>query len=371
MKDIAPRLREWQEQGKRFALGTLIKVDRSGPLPPGAAMALSEDGTVVGSVSNGCVEEALRDELQAALDGAAPKTVSYGIADEQGFQMGLACGGQLHVFVDKPQLPAGLFDEITANKPLAVATVVSGSAAGGRMVLPPEVFGGAGSDREVEGATVGVDGHTHAISASAAVSTEAAGFADPELRSAVATDAKALHARQLSELRTYPQGDVFIQTFAGAAEMYVFGAADFSGALATLGKFLGFRVTVIDPRPAFATKERFPSADQVVVDQPSAFLANAPIGPSTAICVLTHDPALDVPALLVALKTEAGYIGAMGAKRTNEERFRKLRDAGATDDQLARIHAPIGLDLGGKSPEETAVSIAAEILAVRYGKPAR
>lgn len=353
MRDIAPQLREWQRQGKRYALATLVKVDRSAPKPPGAVMAVAEDGTVLGSVSGGCVESALHEEADAVLASGQPKTVSYGISDDEGFTIGLACGGQLHLFVDAPKLPDRLFEEIEANRPLAMATIVSGPAAGGRLVLWPEALTSAPGNGPLP------------VTPDSPAST---GFGDEALRSAVANDAADLLTRQASTLKSYPQGDVFIQTFALPAEMYIFGAADFSAALASMGKFLGFHVTVIDPRTVFATRERFPAADEIAIEWPDKFLAKAPIGPSTAICVLTHDAKFDVPALLQALKTDAGYIGAMGAKRTNEERFRKLREAGCTEEQLARIKAPIGLDIGGRSPEETAVSVAAQIIAWRSGK---
>jgi xanthine dehydrogenase accessory factor len=344
MRDIAARLREWQRQGKRYVLVTLIKVDRSAPKPPGAAMAVSEDGTVLGSVSGGCVESALHEEADAVLKSGRPKTVSYGITDDEGFEIGLACGGQLHLFVDAPALPDRLFDEIQRARPVAVALITSGPAAAERLVVWP-------------------DGSTSSVGAQGTV-----GFGDAVFRQRIAADAQELLTKQASALRSYPQGDVFIQTFAPPADMYIFGAADFSAPLAKMGKFLGFQVTVIDPRPVFATKDRFPDADQIVVEWPDTFLARAPVGPGTAICVLAHDAKFDLPALQQALKTDAGYIGAMGAKRTNEERFRKLREAGCTDEQLARIKAPIGLDIGGRSPEETAVSIAAQIIAWRSGK---
>lgn len=359
MKDIVPQLRSWEQQGKRYALATLIKVDRSAPKPPGAAMAVCEDGTVAGSVSGGCVESALHEEAAGVLATGVPRIVTYGITDAEGFDIGLACGGQLHLFVDRPDLPPGLLDAIEGNAPLAIGTVVSGTAAGIRIFLWPEVFG----SKPLPGSPA--DAPT--VPAASTVGEEPS-LAGQALRDAVVRDAKRLVASGASELKTYEQGDVFIQTFAPAAEMYVFGAADFSAAVATLGKFLGFHVTVIDPRSLFATRERFPDAHQVVVEWPDKFLARAPIGPSTAIVILTHDAKFDLPALTYAVKTDAGYIGAMGAKRTNEERFHKLREAGCTEEQLARIHAPIGLDIGGKSPEETAVSIAAQIIAFRNGK---
>ncbi|HLY64538.1 MAG TPA: XdhC/CoxI family protein [Chloroflexota bacterium] len=338
MKDIVPQLRAWQQQGKRFALATLVKVDRTSPKPPGAAMAVCEDGNVAGSVSGGCVESDLHMQADAVLANGVPKTVTYGISDEQGFEIGLACGGQLHLFVDCPSLPSRLFQEIESNHPLAMATVVSGDHAGGRLILWPE---GA---------------------------QQAEDFGDDALRESVLAEARTLLTTGANALKNFPQGDVFIQTFAPPAEMYIFGAADFSAALAKMGRFLGFHVTVIDPRTIFATKERFPDANEIVIAWPDAFLKEAPVSPSTAICVLAHDAKFDIPALQRAMATDAGYIGAMGAKRTNEERLRKLRELGCTEDQLARIHAPIGLDIGGKSPEETAVSIAAQIVAWRSGK---
>ncbi|HEY8692639.1 MAG TPA: XdhC family protein, partial [Chloroflexota bacterium] len=222
MKDIVPRLRTWEQQGKRYALATLIKVDRSAPKPPGAAMAVCEDGTVAGSVSGGCVESALHEEAAGVLATGVPKTVSYGITDAEGFDIGLACGGQLHLFVDRPTLPASLLDAIEANRPVALATVITGPEAGVRHVVSTD----------------------HAVQAAGLLK----GGRIPQLE----TDAKALLARGASELKTYDQGDVFIQTFAPAAEMYVFGAADFSAAVATIGKFLGFHVTVVDPRSVFA-----------------------------------------------------------------------------------------------------------------------
>jgi xanthine dehydrogenase accessory factor len=333
MRDIIPTLREWQRKGKRYALATLIKVDRSAPKPPGAAMAVCEDGTVAGSVSGGCVESALHEQAAEVIDSGVPRTVSYGLSDAEGWNVGLACGGQLHLFVDRPALPGSFLDDVEANRPVALTTKVSGDGAGRRMAVHPD-------DQSLT--------------------------ADP-----VGADAQILLARRASELRSYPEGEFFIQTFAPPPAMYVFGAADFSAAMARMGKFLGYHVTVIDPREVFATRERFPDADQVVVDWPDRFLEKAHIDSGTAVIVMTHDPKFDIPALACAVTTGAGYIGAMGARRTNEERFRKLREAGCTEDQLARIHAPIGLDIGGKSPEETAVAIAAQIIAMRSGKTGR
>jgi xanthine dehydrogenase accessory factor len=160
---------------------------------------------------------------------------------------------------------------------------------------------------------------------------------------------------------------VFIQSFAPPPRMYVFGAIDFASAVARIGKFMGYRVTVCDARPVFATRERFPTADEIVVAWPDEFLKTAPVDKRTAICVLTHDPKFDVPVLVEALKTEAGYIGAMGSRRTHNNRTARLREEGVTDEELSRVSSPIGLDIGARTPEETAVAIAAEIIALRTG----
>jgi xanthine dehydrogenase accessory factor len=175
-------------------------------------------------------------------------------------------------------------------------------------------------------------------------------------------------------LRYGPEGerlgeglDVFVASYAPPAQMFVFGAIDFSAALVRVGKLLGYRVTVVDARPVFATRKRFPDADEVVVDWPHRWLEQQSVDQRTVIAVLTHDPKFDVPALQVALRTDAGYIGAMGSRRTHEDRLERLKEAGVTDDEIARLHSPIGLDLGARTPEETAISIAAEIVQARWG----
>jgi xanthine dehydrogenase accessory factor len=198
----------------------------------------------------------------------------------------------------------------------------------------------------------------------------------PGLNAAVEAEARALMQLAQTSLRSFgedgePVGDdvrVFVQTFAPKPEMYVFGAIDFSRAMATVGKFMGYRVTVIDARPVFATKARIPDADEIVVAWPDEFLVTAKVDRRTALIVLTHDVKFDVPLLRVALETPAGYIGAMGSRRTHANRIEALREAGIGDAELARIHAPVGLDIGARTPEETAISIAAEIVGVRAGR---
>ena len=238
---------------------------------------------------------------------------------------------------------------IAAEEPVALATVVDGPGLGGKLLVRPDVdpLGSLG---------------------------------DPDLDRVVARDALGELAAGTTGVRHYgPQGQanetavaVFVESFAPPPQLLVFGAVDFTGALARVGKVLGYRVTVCDAREVFATRARFPFADEVVVDWPHRLLERVgdQLGPRDAVCVLTHDPKFDVPAVLAALGTEVGYLGAMGSRRTTDDRNRRLLAEGATPEQLARVMAPIGLDLGARTPEETAVSIMAEVIASRTGRRA-
>ena len=229
------------------------------------------------------------------------------------------------------------------QSPVAVATVIEGPGVGGKILVAPEDHvGGAGNgdlDRAIIEAARGM-----------------------------------LEGGRTGTIHLGPRGQrrmedvaVFIQSFAPPPRMYVFGAIDFASAVARIGKFLGYRVTVCDARPVFATRERFPTADEIVVAWPDEFLKGAPADKRTVICVLTHDPKFDVPILVEALKTDAGYIGAMGSRRTHNNRTARLKEEGVTDEELSRVSSPIGLDIGARTPEETAVAIAAEIIALHTG----
>ena len=229
------------------------------------------------------------------------------------------------------------------QSPVAVATVIEGPGVGGKILVAPEDHvGGAGNgdlDRAIIEAARGM-----------------------------------LEGGRTGTIHLGPRGQrrmedvaVFVQSFSPPPQMYVFGAIDFASAVARIGKLMGYRVTVCDARPVFATRERFPTADEVVVAWPDELLKTAPVDRRTVICVLTHDPKFDVPVLVQALKTEAGYIGAMGSRRTHNNRTARLKEEGITDEQLSRISSPIGLDIGARTPEETAVAIAAEIIALRTG----
>ena len=323
-------------------------------------MVVAPDGTVAGSVSGGCVEGAVYELATEVMASGTPVLQRYGVSDDDAFEVGLTCGGILDVFVEP--VSANTFAEldavaadIEAHRPVAVATVIAHpdqSWIGRRLVVHPD--GPAGS-------TVGSLG-------------------SPRADAAVTDDARGLLAAGRTEVLTYgPDGqrlgagmEVFVASHAPRPRMLVFGAIDFAAAVARQGALLGYRVTVCDARPVFATTARFPTADDVVVDWPHRYLAAqaeaGEIDLRTVICVLTHDPKFDVPLLEVALRLpEVAYIGAMGSRRTHLDRLARLREAGMTEAELARWSSPIGLDLGGRTPEESAVSIAAEIIAQRWG----
>ncbi len=334
MKDVREHLERWQAEGKRFTLATVVRVERAAPRPPGTAMAICEDGRIAGSVTGGCIESAVYEEARSVLESGVPKLVTFGIPDEQGFAVGLSCGGTVHVFLDRPVVSETLLRALADGSPLALTVVIAGERIGARMAV-------------LEDGCVGSLG-------------------DLVLDQTVAGEARLMLARRQTGVRSLADEEVFIQAIAPRPLMFVFGAVDFGAALCGVGKLLGYHVIVSDPRAAFATRERFPEADEVVVSWPDDVLARSKIDASTAICVLSHDPKLDIPALKQALSSDAGYIGAMGSRRTNETRMRRLAEEGCAPDQLARIHAPIGLDLGGREPDEVAVAIAAEIIAARH-----
>jgi len=336
-------------------------------------MLVGPGGEAVGSVSGGCVEGAVYELGQEVMGSGVPVLQRYGVSDDDAFAVGLTCGGILDVFVETvspqtfPELGA-VSDDIEAGRPVAVATVIDHpdlAWVGRRLVVRPE------GDEGAEGGDP-----------TGAVSTGSLG--SPRADAAVSDDARGLLAAGRTETLTYgPDGErrgeglrVFVAAYAPRPRMLVFGAIDFAAAVAHVGSFLGYQVTVCDARPVFATASRFPAADEVVVEWPHRYLAAeveaGRIDPRTVVCVLTHDPKFDVPLLEVALRMpEVAYVGAMGSRRTHDDRLDRLREAGITDAELERLSSPIGLDLGARTPEETAVSIAAEIVALQWGGQGR
>lgn len=359
MRDVLDELMETWKAGETAGVATVVATFRSAPRPAGASMVVAPDASAYGSVSGGCVEGAVYELAQEVVSASGPVLQRYGVSDDDAFAVGLTCGGILDVFVEPvsqetfPELGEVAAD-IEAGQPVAVATVIAhpdASWIGRRAIVRPESFGGSlGSER-----------------------------AD----AAIADDVRGLLAAGRTATLTYgPDGErrgegmrVFVASYAPKPRMLVFGAIDFAAAVARQGAFLGYQVTVCDARPVFATAARFPDAHEVVVSWPHKYLQkqveSGAIDERTVICVLTHDPKFDVPLLELALRLESphrpAFVGAMGSRRTHDDRLARLREAGVGEDAIARLSSPIGLDLGARTPEETAVSIAAEIIALQWG----
>ncbi|MER7534058.1 XdhC/CoxI family protein [Streptomyces sp. NPDC097704] len=349
MLDIAEELHRWVEQGRTFAVATVVAVGGSAPRQPGAALAVDSDGTAIGSVSGGCVEGAVYDLCVQALEDGKTVVERFGYSDEDAFAVGLTCGGIIDILVTPVR--GGVF-------PAALAAAVSGEAAAlARIVDGPEDLLGQALLVRPDGSYEGkLGGH-------------------PELDRTAAAEARAmLDAGRTGTVEIGEDGSrcgqpltLIVESSVPAPRMIVFGAIDFAAALVRVGKFLGYHVTVCDARPVFATPARFPEADEIVVDWPHRYLESTEVDGRTVLCVLTHDAKFDVPLLQAALKLPVAYIGAMGSRRTHEDRNERLRGVGVTELELARLRSPIGLDLGARTPEETALSIGAEIVANRRG----
>ncbi|RSM76296.1 XshC-Cox1 family protein [Amycolatopsis sp. WAC 01375] len=354
MRDVLDELHRRWAAGETVGVGTVVATFSSAPRSPGAAMLVAPDGTVTGSVSGGCVEGAVYELAQQVVADRAPVLQRYGVSDDDAFAVGLTCGGIIDIYVqhiDRDSMPelGDVVESVHSGQPVAVVTVTEHEREGlvgeHLIVWPDRVAGSLGSSR---------------------------------MDDAVVDDARGMLAGgRTGTLRYGPDGQrrgegmtVFVNSFEPPARLLVFGAIDFAAAMAKMGAYLGYQVTVCDARPVFATKSRFPDAHEVVVDWPHRYLeAEADAGRidgRTAIAVLTHDPKFDVPLLEVALRLDVGYVGAMGSRKTHDDRFARLREAGVTEAELERLSSPIGLDLGARTPEETAVSIAAEIIALRW-----
>ncbi|MDO5864395.1 MULTISPECIES: XdhC/CoxI family protein [Paenarthrobacter] len=349
MRDILEEISGWYREGTRFALATVVQTWHSSPRSAGAAMAVSEFGDVVGSVSGGCVESAVFELAQDVLVTGLPVRQTYGVSDGDAFAVGLTCGGTIEMFVElvtaeRFRRLQEVAELVERRSPVAIATVIGGLAeVGAHMMVTADSARGSFGEHSLD----------HSV-------TEVSqGMLAQGLNGVV-------HVGRHGE-RRMEDITVFVESFAPSPEMIVFGAIDFAAAVVRMGKFLGYHVTLCDARPVFATRQRFPEADEIVVEWPHKFLQSRTVDERTVLCVLTHDPKFDVPLLVEALRTKAAYIGAMGSRRTHLDRLDKLRGAGVSAAELERLSSPIGLDLRGRTPEETAVSIAAEIIALKWG----
>ncbi|MEU7134245.1 XdhC/CoxI family protein [Streptomyces sp. NPDC046261] len=354
MLDIAGELHHWCAQGRDFAVATVVAVRGSAPRQVGAALAVDAAGRAIGSVSGGCVEGAVYELCREALASGEPVLERFGYSDEDAFAAGLTCGGVIDVLVMPVRARAPGRPVLAA----ASAAAARGEAAAlARVVTGPPGTTGRALLVRADGTATGGLGAGAALDRRAAA--EAAALLDAGRTATVELGADGARCGEPVVL--------LVECSVPPPRMIVFGAVDFAAALVRAGSFLGHHVTVCDARPVFATAARFPTADSVVVDWPHRYLDSQNLDARTVLCVLTHDAKFDVPLLKRALALPVAYVGAMGSRRTHEDRLARLREAGVTQEQLARLHSPIGLDLGARTPEETALSIAAEIVAVRRG----
>jgi len=308
MREVLSELKAWTEAGEQVALATVVETWGSSPRPLGSKMVVTRSGKMAGSVSNGCIEGAVYEEAQKVLTSGQPKLAAFGVADDLAFSVGLACGGHIEVFIQAlgPE-HLRLIERMDENRPATLRTnLVTGEA----------------------------------------------------LLESGTTPGTELARRD---------GDSFIEPFRRPAQLIIVGAIHIAIPLHRLAKLMGYHVTVIDARAKFATKERFPDADELIVAWPDEAMSQLTLDQSTYVVILTHDPKFDLPALRAVLGKDVGYVGAIGSRKTNENRFAALREEGFTEEQIARVHGPVGLDLGGRGAEETALGILAEITAVRFG----
>lgn len=359
MDEILEKLLEWQGQGRDAALATVVKTEGSTPRQQGAKLLVSSDSELVGSVSGGCVEADVTEHGLQALGEGRPRLVRYGISDDMGLTVGLACGGSIEVLIEpiatgqaptaaRPPAPNPyplVADLVRQEVPVVVATVLRPDAMlGRRAVLSRGLLQGS--------------------------------LGDSALDAALQEQAPVLIRRGLSTVvKTRTSAGESVETFLDIypvpPTLYIFGGVHVAIPLTRFAKALGFRVKVIDPRGVFATPERFAEADELVIERPEAYLQRIRLDENSYVVVLTHDPKLDEPVLKRALEADVAYVGAIGSRKTNRDRMERLAAQGLSREKLARVHAPIGLDIGSQQPEEIALAIMAEIVAERYGKAAR
>ncbi|WP_432533050.1 XdhC family protein [Kineococcus arenarius] len=352
MRELFPQLRPVLASGEPFAVATVFRTDGSAPRAAGASLVVTSGGEVIGSVSGGCVEAAVHELCRRSLEDGRARTESFGVSDDEDpFAVGLTCGGTLDVLV-QPFAPA---DGELLRRAL-------GAEAHGRAVALATVVGPAGTALLGRWVLVGEEGTEGSLGAVGLDEAVARGAAQA-LR---AGRDELLVLGGCADLR-HGEVEVFVEVIAPPPRMLVFGAVEPAAALTRVGKFLGYHVTVCDARGLFATRARFPEADEVVVQWPDEYLRGTAVDERTVVCVLTHDAKFDVPLLKQALRGPAGYVGAMGSRRTHHDRVARLLDEGLSPGELARLASPIGLDLGARTPQETAVSIAAEIVAHQRG----
>jgi xanthine dehydrogenase accessory factor len=332
---------EWVNAGDPVAIATVVDTKKSAPQPPGTKMAINEGGRMAGAVSGGCVEGQVVQVAEGILQGGAPRLLEYGIADEDAWDVGLPCGGEISIWVETYDDGGlqGRFRELGLEGGRgALTTVLEGENVGAKLLLLEE-------------------------------GTRKGSLGDPALDATAADRAASAMWSERSELYEEGGQTLFVDVVAPPPRLIIFGAVDFAAQLAAAAKLADWRAFVVDPRKRFATTDRFPEAERVIAAWPDKALAElGGIDRATSIAVLTHDPKLDDAVLKIALRSEAQYIGAMGSRRAQEKRRERLLAQGITDEELGRLAAPIGLDIGALTAAETAISIMGEITAVRRGR---
>jgi xanthine dehydrogenase accessory factor len=359
MKELLDTLSLWSTDGVDAGRAVVVRTFGSAPRPEGAVLLHATDGRIAGSVSGGCVEGAAAEQIEHARATGYARVIRYGISDEQAWDVGLACGGTIDVLV-QPAVPAPVVDAArasvgTGGRGAAVVTPLPGDS-------PPAEFGahepGDGASPEPE-LVVHEDGRLDGT------------LGRPEYDSALVEG--ALEGLRRGTSRTLDIGDrsYFVEAFPVRPRLVVVGAVEVARSLVRLAAELGYETVVVDGRASFATKERFPDVDTLVVGWPDETADEIGLGPNDAVAVLTHDVKFDEPAIVESLRRRCRYVGAVGSRRTQADRRARLRDAGVTDEELTQLRGPIGLDLGGRNPAETALAILAEIVAERYGGSGR
>jgi len=347
MRDILTDLTQWVERDEQIALATVVQTWGSSPRGVGAKMALTPDGKITGSVSGGCVEGAVFETGVEVIKSGRPQLLHFGVADETAWEVGLACGGQIDVFVEP--LNKTIFEarrkELLAERPHTLATIIQG----------PEVFLG----REVF-----ITADEQIISTAEDSLEEIVLAKGRRARAAGRSQRIALEGEEAPEI------EIFVEVVAPAPTLVLVGGVHIAVALTSIAKTLGYRTVVVDPRRSFGSPERFPQVDQLIQAWPQEAFSQINLNERTAIAMLTHDPKIDDPALQIALNSPAFYVGALGSQKTQGKRRQRLLEMGLTAEQLDRLHGPIGLDIGGETPEEIAVAVMAEVIAVQHGENA-
>ncbi len=341
MRDVLDKLDQWRDGNQEIAVITVVETWGSAPRPVGSKMVTTMTGGIAGSVSAGCVEGAVIEEAQSVIKSGKPRLIEFGVADETAWEVGLACGGKIKVFIEPGSALDCIYDTmkdtLTSGKTFTTVTTLEG----GMDTINKKIL------IQSDGRIVG-------------------DLTLPEEAEFITEKALEFLENEKSGMIAFPDGTkVFVESYPLPSKLIIIGAAHLSDPLITIANAIGFETILIDPREAFANRERFPHVNILIRQWPQDAMSNILIDRSAYIVVLTHDPKLDDPALLFSLKSNARYVGALGSRRTNQKRVERLRKAGLTEEELSLLHAPIGLELGGRSQSEIAISIMAEIIQVK------